>query len=105
MPFKLCGRIQKTETLQTVKVWNTNQIRGQYAAAPQARGNVKACAVTATTVPPLQLNKEALKVGVLDRYVPLASYDTACTSNAGMSGGSFIHTTKVFTKVFDVATG
>ena len=54
--------------------------------------------------PPMYLNKKALNVGILDRYIPLVVYDTACTSNARISGNPSTLTNEVSTKVFTVMT-
>ena len=42
---------------------------------------------------------------MLNGYIPSDAYDTACTSNAGMVGDTFIQTGQPSTKVFTVADG
>ena len=59
----------------------------------------------ATTKTYTQYTKQQLKGGVINGSIPSAAYDTACTSNAGMIGNPFIHTTQQSTKLFSVADG
>ena len=49
------------------------------------------------------MSKEELKKRVLNGSIPLAAYDTACTSHAGMTGDPFIQTNTPSTKVFALA--
>ena len=51
-------------------------------------------AQNADTHSPLEkIPEEELKKGVLNGSIPLAAYDTACTSHAGIPGDPFIQET------------
>ncbi len=91
--------------MQTTAVWSAKQAKHRATAAPTSGVIDRVCAAGATPTQLLLLSKATLKAGVLDVTIPLAVYNTACTSNAGMPGDQFIPTTKVSAKVFTVATG
>ena len=109
--FKLRERLQGGAPLQTGVEWQQAQARTQRSPGPTRIPMAppvvvldSACAAT-TAAPPLQITGGQLKRGVLDGSIPSAAYDTACTSNAGLEGDSFIPTDQPSNKMFTVATG
>ena len=51
------------------------------------------------------LTEHQIKNGVLDGSIPLAAWDTVCTSHAGLVGYPFIQKNCKSTKIFALADG